>query len=150
MAAGATGREVGFNSVAHIHEELTVLAGKSRTWVGPVGGTHRMEPELDNGSVVELVYLAAHGDEAVAVLNLLDVFFPGRLCGDLTEHRLGWEGGCEPTEEGVRSARWLEKKRGIGRREVGDGGKVAGGTREGNRRKEQSVRGSSLYGFQAD
>lgn len=55
-----------------------------------------MEPELDNGSVVELVYLAAHGDEAVAVLNLLDVFFPGRLCGDLTEHRLGGRAVANP------------------------------------------------------
>lgn len=59
-----------------------------------------MEPELDNGSVVELVYLAAHGDEAVAVLNLLHVFFPGRLGADLTEHRLG-EGGAFGGEAGV-------------------------------------------------
>lgn len=51
-----------------------------------------MEPELDNGSVVELVYLAAHGDEAVAVLNLFHVFLPGRLRGDLTEHGLGGGG----------------------------------------------------------
>lgn len=60
-----------------------------------------MEPELDNWGVVELVYLAAHGDEAVAVLNLLDIFFSRCLCCDLTQHCLGgrWlqthEGGSE-------------------------------------------------------
>lgn len=70
-----------------------------------------MKPELDNGSVVELVNLAAHGDEAVAVLNLLHVFFPGRLGADLAEHRLGggWAVG------------------GVRRREVGNGDKAVGG-----------------------
>lgn len=43
-----------------------------------------MEPELDNGSIVELVYLATHGDEAVAVLNLLNILLSGCLCGYLT------------------------------------------------------------------
>lgn len=117
------------DSLCRAHTLRADSAG-SRTWVGPGGETHRMEPELDNGSVVELVYLAAHGDEAVAVLNLLDVFFPGRLCGDLTEHRLGGRAVCEPTQEGARSARWSEKKRGISRREVGNGGKVEGGEKE--------------------
>lgn len=35
--------------------------------------TDRMKPELDNWSVVELVYLASHGDKAVAALNLLNI-----------------------------------------------------------------------------
>lgn len=100
-----------------------------------------MEPELDNGSVVELVYLAAHGDEAVAVLNLLDVFFPGRLSGDLTEHRLGGRAVCEPTQEGARSARRTEKKRGIRRREAGNGGKAVRGTREGKKKKRTKREG---------
>lgn len=89
-----------------------------------------MEPELDNGSVVELVYLAAHGDEAVAVLNLLHVFFPGRLGADLTEHRLG-EGGAFGGEAGVggqTESKWWERKRS----------------------KEKNMRECWHYGFQAD
>lgn len=54
-----------------------------------------MEPELDNGSIVELVYLATHGDEAVAVLNLLNILLSGCLCGYLTQHCLGGAGGCK-------------------------------------------------------
>lgn len=96
-----------------------------------------MEPELDNGSVVELVYLAAHGDEAVAVLNLLDVFFPGRLRGDLTEHGLG---GCKPTEEGAKSARRLEKIEGD--QTEGGGGKrrQSGGRERERKRKKQRAK----------
>lgn len=55
-----------------------------------------MEPELDNWGVVELVYLAAHGDEAVAVLNLLGVFFSRCLCCDLTQHCLGGQVVANP------------------------------------------------------
>lgn len=55
-----------------------------------------MEPELDNWSIVELVYLAAHGDEAVAVLNLLNILLSGCLCGYLTQHCLGG-GFANPT-----------------------------------------------------
>lgn len=84
-----------------------------------------MEPELDNGSIVELVYLATHGNEAVAVLNLLNVLLSGCLCGYLTQHCLGgrrWGGGggCKHhTEQGKESklgrikgwrrVRWIRK-----------------------------------------
>lgn len=91
-----------------------------------------MEPELDNGSIVELVYLAAHRNEAMAVLDLLHVFLPGGLGGDLTEHGLGGGGGagvgCKATKEGVKSVRWFEKRSGgVRRREVGNGVKVVEG-----------------------
>lgn len=112
-----------------------------------------MEPELDNGSVVELVYLAAHGDEAVAVLNLLHIFFPGRLCGDLTEHCLGGRAVANPQKEGAKSAWRLEGKRGIGRREVGNGGKVVGGNgkeKQKQKNKGQSMRSCPRDGFRAD
>lgn len=58
--------------------------------------SHRVKPELDNWSVVELVYLASHGDEAVAALNLLDILLSGCLCGYLTQHCLG---ECKPHTE---------------------------------------------------
>lgn len=48
-----------------------------------------MKPELHNRCIVELVYLASHGDEAVAVLNLLNILLSGCLCGYLTQHCLG-------------------------------------------------------------
>lgn len=59
---------------------------------GGVAGadTHRVEPKLDNGGIVELVNLAAHWDEAVAVLNLFDVLLPRRLCCYFAQHCLGW------------------------------------------------------------
>lgn len=105
-----------------------------------------MEPELDNGSIVELVYLAAHRNEAMAVLDLLHVFLPGGLGGDLTEHGLGgggrgggWlqshEGGSEECEV-VR-----EEERGAGGSQTEGGGKWSqGGGREQQRqrKKEQS------------
>lgn len=43
-----------------------------------------MEPELDNRSIVKLVDLASHGDEAVAFLNLLNILLPGCLCSYFT------------------------------------------------------------------
>lgn len=66
--------------------------------------TDRMEPELDNRSIVELIYLAAHGDEAVAVLNFFNILLSGCLCGYLTQHCLGGGGGsggggCKPHME---------------------------------------------------
>lgn len=48
-----------------------------------------MKPELHNWCIVELVYLASHGDEAMAVLNLLNIFLSGCFCGYLTQHCLG-------------------------------------------------------------
>lgn len=104
-----------------------------------------MEPELDNGSVVELVYLAAHGDEAVAVLNLLDVFLPGRLRGDLTQHRLGGRAVRKnPTEEGSEKCEVVGEEGGGGA--GSDGGrweteaKRWEGHGRGTERREQSMR----------
>lgn len=65
--------------------------------------SHRMKPELDNRSIVELVYLASHRDEAVAALNLLDILLSGCLCGYLTQHCLG---DCKPhIERGRREGK---------------------------------------------
>lgn len=89
--------------------------------------TDRMEPELDNWSVVELVYLASHGDEAVAVLNLLNILLSGCLCGYFTQHCLETmqtpHGAREERVKGVRD-RGMErvgrgKCDGLGRRSVG-------------------------------
>lgn len=55
--------------------------------------TDRMKPELHNRCIVELVYLASHGDEAVAVLNLLNILLSGCLCSYLTQHCLS---ECQP------------------------------------------------------
>lgn len=55
-----------------------------------------MEPELDNWCIVELVYLASHGDKAVAVLNLLNILLSGCLCGYFAQHCLG---ECKPHME---------------------------------------------------
>lgn len=74
-----------------------------------------MEPELDDRSIVKLVDLASHGDEAVAILNLLDILLSGCLCGYLTQHCLG---GCKPRaerrEEGERVVR-DKRMDGVGR-----------------------------------
>lgn len=100
-----------------------------------------MEPELDNGSVVELVYLAAHGDEAVAVLNLLDVFLPGRLRGDLTQHRLGGRAVRKnPTEEGSEKCEVVGEEGGGGGDQTEGGGKrrQSGGKDTGEEQKEEN------------
>lgn len=69
--------------------------------VGGVGAhTHRVEPELDNGGIVELINLAAHWDETVAVLNFFDVLLPRCLCCYFTQHCLdvGGQEGLQWTE----------------------------------------------------
>lgn len=58
--------------------------------------TDRMEPELDDWSVVELVYLASQGNEAVSFLNFLDILLSGCFCGYLSQHCLG---ECKPQME---------------------------------------------------
>lgn len=62
--------------------------------------TDRVEPELHNWSVVELIYLSSHGDEAVAVLNLLNILLSGCFRGYLTQHCLG---ECKPHMERGRT-----------------------------------------------
>lgn len=76
--------------------------------VGSVAGadTDRMEPELDNWSIVELVYFASHGDEAVAVLNLRNILLSGCLRGNLTQHCLvKMQAQRGAREEGVKGVR---------------------------------------------
>lgn len=38
---------------------------------------YSVEPELHNGCIVELIDLAAHGDEAVPALDFFFIFFSG-------------------------------------------------------------------------
>lgn len=82
-----------------------------------VADTHRVEPKLDNGGIVELVNLAAHRDEAVAVLNLFDVLLPRRLCCYFTQHCLGGHGkgaavGGAGRRKAVKTKGWI-RERGI-------------------------------------
>lgn len=79
-------------SCSHVFQtQLSVPTGTVAEDVGGVAEaeTDRMKPELHNGCIVELVYLASHGDEAVAVLNFLNILLSGCLCGYLTQHCLG-------------------------------------------------------------
>ena len=64
--------------------------------VGGVADTHRVEPKLYNGGIVELVNLATHWDETVAVLDLFDVLLPRCLCCYFTQHGLGRHGKGSP------------------------------------------------------
>lgn len=85
-------------------------------YVGGVAeaGTDRMEPELDNRSVVELVYLASQRDKAVAALNLFNILLSGCVCGYLTKHRLS---ECKPHDErGRREGNWDLKEELCGQR----------------------------------
>lgn len=56
-----------------------------------------MKPELDYWSIVELIDLSSHRDEAVAALDLWkDILLPGCLRGYLTQHCLSQTG--DPTQ----------------------------------------------------
>lgn len=88
--------------------------------------TDRMKPELDDRSIVELIYLSSHGDKTVAALDLLNILLSGCLCGYLTQHCLGECGAHTERERdeggesvrisgkmsvGRRGVRWMEMKR---------------------------------------
>lgn len=65
-----------------------------------------MEPKLHNRGIVELINLAAHWDETVAVLNLFDVLLPRCLCCYFTQHCLG---GVEYARKGCNEEKKVIK-----------------------------------------
>lgn len=101
VVAAGNSRESGIDAVRKYSKSW--YHQRESAYVGGVAeaDTDRMEPELDNWSIVELIYLAAHGDEAVAALNLLYILLPWCLCGYFTQHclhRLA-SGECKPHVE---------------------------------------------------
>lgn len=71
-----------------------------------------MKPELDDGGVVELVDLPAHGDEPVSILDLPHTLLTRRLRAYLTQHGLG-----HPTQRDRKKERDGERYKDTGERE---------------------------------
>jgi hypothetical protein len=70
-----------------------------------------VKPELDDGGVVELVDLPAHGDEPVPILDLPHTLLTRRLRAYLTQHGLGHPTQRDRKKEMERDTKIQERER---------------------------------------